>query len=588
MTSFRGRVLSFVWVLAVLGCIWPRVSFAWQETAVLGHRMRVRLESNSEAVVSHELLVKIRGGPVKSLPLAGVDPDAEILPDATVRMAQNTWNQWPLSVTSRPDGSLDLNIGAPKGLRGGTYLFAISYRTSFQGTERIVDSGDRLVVRWVGPRLPNGIDTVRLTFDLPRGAEAPSLPDAPVSAGALALFEQVRRGDRDEVDLVRAHVAGGEPTLWEVEVSRDVLNRPRESAVARAPGAPLPALARPALSRDWWIGIALGLLLAALGLGKARDLERRATTLGVRVRALVRVPAWLRALLSFGSFAASAFVAGTEEPAPAAGLLGVAILSGAYLAPIRAPRPRGPGDWRVVPEQTLEQLKPRERGWFDVSSLGGFALFLAIALSLSAGAYTTLPMSPYRALLLLAAVLPFVPLFLTGRLSDFPVSPLTEGRAWARFLRRELKTSGHRLTLWGRYPLESQNLAVAPIDEARLRLELRKRVPGLKTFEVAFEEGAGRFILPCVLLRVLEDSEARLRLKDLDGFVRGRDSAERVLIVRPPVPTPKELARLILDLTERLSQSEESKVEPSPPTRAARSGGKGDRTRKAGVSLDAT
>lgn len=589
MTSYRGRFLSFVWAWTLLGCLWPRVSFAWQETTVLGHRMRVRLDSDAEALVQHELLVKIRGGPVKSLPLVGVDPDAEILPDANVRMAQNTWNQWPLLVTSRADGSLDMNIGAPKGLRGGTYLFSISYRTAFAGPERVIEAGDRLLLRWVGPRLENGIDTVRLTFDLPKALDAPTLPEAGEATGALALLEQVRRGERDEVDLVRAHVASGEPTVWEIEIGRDALERgPVHSTVEVGRSSAPPVRPRRPLPLELWVGAALGLLLAVLSVGKARDLSRRAAALGVQVRPLVRIPTWLRASLSMVSFAGAGFVAGTEEPGRAALLLSVAILVGAYLAPIRAPRPRGPGDWHIVPDQVLEHLKSRQRGWFDVSSLGGFIMLLALSMGLGALAYRTLPVSPYRALLLLAAILPFVPLFLTGRLSDFPVSPLTEGRAWARFLRKELKSSGFRLRLWGRYPQDSSNLAEAPIDEARLRLELKQRVPGLKAFEIAFEEGAGRFVSPCVLLRVQDDSEARLRLRELDGFVRGRDAAERVLIVRPPVPTPRELAKLILELAQRLSQSDESKDEPGSLIKVSRSAGKGDRTQKAGVSLEAT
>jgi hypothetical protein len=216
---------------------------------------------------------------------------------------------------------------------------------------------------------------------------------------------------------------------------------------------------------------------------------------------------------------------------------------------------------------------------------------------LAFGAYRVLPMSPYRALLLLTGALPFVPLFLTGRLSDFPVSPLTEGRAWLRYLKKALAPKGLKLSLWGRYPPDTVDFIDAPLDEARLRIEL-------KAFEVAFEEGAGRFVQPCLLLRVLDDSEARARLASLNGFIRGRDVSERVVIVRPPLPTPKELLALIVEVTDLLtkkapsdeiSQVSQIDAQKSPsdevskvgPIKARRSSGRAERTRKTGTSADA-
>lgn len=606
MSFLRGRVFILrAWALTLCLFVLPAPSFAWQETTVLAHRMRVRVDGGLEGTVSHELLVKIRGGPVKSLPLVGVDPDAEILPDATVRMAQNTWNQWPLSATARPDGSLDLHIGAPKGLRGGTYLFTLSYRTSFDDPSRVSVKGDKAILRWVGPRLDTGIDTVRLTFDLPKGEEAPVLSDQHEEFGAVAILEQVRRGDRDEVDLVRAHVAKGEPTVWEIEVSREALGLAKEGELPRAlapKAAPVVQRARQPI--ELWVGLGLGLLLAALSFGKARDLKKRASALGAIARPLIPVPIWLRAIGAGACFGAAGYAAGTEEPALGALLLLGAVLSGAYLAPVRATAPRGPGHWRLVPNEALEHLKPRERGWFDVSSWRGSLVFCVVVGGLAFGAYRVLPMSPYRALLLLTGALPFVPLFLTGRLSDFPVSPLTEGRAWLRYLKKALAPKGLKLSLWGRYPPDTVDFIDAPLDEARLRIELKERVQGLKAFEVAFEEGAGRFVQPCLLLRVLDDSEARARLASLNGFIRGRDVSERVVIVRPPLPTPKELLALIVEVTalltkkapsDEISQVSQIDAQKSPsdevskvgPIKARRSSGRAERTRKTGTSADA-
>lgn len=605
MSFLRGRVLFLrAWALTLCLLAFPATSYAWQESTVLAHRMRVRIEAGLEATVSHELLVKIRGGPVKSFPLVGVAPDVELLPDATVRMAQNTWNQWPLSATARPDGSLDLNIVSPKGLRGGSYLFSLSYRTTFDDPSRLSLKGERAILRWVGPRLDSGVDTVRLTFDLPKGEEAPILSDQHEALGAVAILEQVRRGDRDEVDLVRAHVAKGEPTVWEIEVGQDALGLATESEGPRA----LSPKAAPVIRRhrpiELWFGLGLGLLLAALSFGKARDLKKRASALGAIARPLIPLPAWLRALGAWACFGAAAFAAGTEEPALAALLLLGAVLSGAYLAPVRATAPRGPGSWRVIPNEALEHLKPRERGWFDVSSWRGSLIFCAIVAGLAFAGYRVLPSSPYRALLLLTGALPFVPLFLTGRLSDFPVSPLTEGRAWLRYLKKALAPEGLKLTLWGRYPPDTVDFIEAPLDEARLRIELKERVQGLKAFEIAFEEGAGRFVLPCLLLRVLDDSEARTRLASLNGFIRGRDVSERVVIVRPPLPTPKELLASVLEvaalLTRKTPRDDASDVVPIEaqrrpsdevskvaPIKARRSAGRSERTRKTGSSADA-
>src|SRR4029079_4563316 len=120
--------------------------------------------------------------------LAGVDLDAEPLPDATVTAVAGTKAQLPttpLLIEKRDDGKLRIEIDREKGLRTGVYSFHFQYRTDLLKRDLIRRDGNQVEVRWVGPRFEQGIDSARVVFRLPAGPTPPVLPDVNGSVGRL-------------------------------------------------------------------------------------------------------------------------------------------------------------------------------------------------------------------------------------------------------------------------------------------------------------------------------------------------------------------------------------------------------------------
>src|SRR5690606_24315910 len=183
------------------------------------------VKSDGRAIVRHELVLKVRGGPMKALEVSGVGTISDTLPDAVVRRAvDGSAAAWPLSVSSQEDGSLRLGIGADRGIRGGTYLFSFAYGIDLRELGRLQKTPEGVEVTFIGPRLTSGVDSAKVTFVVPRGSQPPGL-GRQEETGAEVLLGEVRRGaETDEVDLVRAHLATGEPAIWKVVVAQDVLS----------------------------------------------------------------------------------------------------------------------------------------------------------------------------------------------------------------------------------------------------------------------------------------------------------------------------------------------------------------------------
>src|ERR1041384_3593016 len=116
--------------LILLFSAFPARAAGWLETRVTAHAATVDVERNGTATVTQELGVRVRGGPLSALPVAGGDSDAEPLPDASVICTDDSkFGTVPLSVSREADGSLKLNIERERGLRTGSYVFRFSYRT---------------------------------------------------------------------------------------------------------------------------------------------------------------------------------------------------------------------------------------------------------------------------------------------------------------------------------------------------------------------------------------------------------------------------------------------------------------------------
>lgn len=542
-------------------------AFSWVETAVRSHEARVEVAEDGRAVVHHQLVLKIRGGPMKSLEVSGIAGAVEPLADASVRPAvEGAQSQWPLKVAVQEDGALNLRILAERGLRGGSYLFSFAYALDLneQGLIQAVPGG--FEVTWVGPRLTTGVDSAKVTFSVPR-AEQPPRIDEERGLSSGVLLGEVRRGaSRDEIDLVRAHVASGEPAVWKVTVPSASLSTLAKRHAASERGPVLEQLPKKAriLSNRAGLGEAIalsaayGLLFALLVYFKFWQVRLLGRQADVHVKPLLPSPPWLRGLLTLGAVFAATYFSLELEPY-------LAVLSGAFAAllsthllPVRITRPRGPGLWEPVSEEQLRSVAAARTGWFEVRSLRGFGLFALLTGAILLVSYRVLPSSNYLALMSCASLVLVVPLFFSGRLSDFPEEPLRQSRPWLQFLTRAVDPEVVAVELWGRRSIDGDRATkvTGVYDETRVRLVMTAPPSGLRALEVALEEGPGATALPCVVLRVLIDSPAHQALPRDIPWTRGRTSEERVAILRPTAPTRAQVLRLVRSLLVHLRSAQ--------------------------------
>jgi hypothetical protein len=265
----------------------------------------------------------------------------------------------------------------------------------------------------------------------------------------------------------------------------------------------------------------------------------------------------------------------------------VTLLLTTYLLPVRAARPRGPGQWRHMERLPTEVRCSLPGAWFDVRSVQGGLVFLGLLVLVLGISYRILPRSNYLALMVLLTVPALLPLFFSGTRRDYPRTPLEQARPWYHYLKHALDPQLLGVELWGRSALrldqepepvtpldqnQSPQLTADQWDEMRVRVVLHRAPQGLRALEVVFEERAGAHLNPAVLLRVREDSAALDCLPKDIGWQRGRAADERVAILSPTVPTFAQTARLLRSLAKSLSSAQ------SASRSARKSSGKGQVT----------
>lgn len=578
MCAFNRHLVA----AALLVAIWTlsgRAS-AWVESSVESDVATIDLGRDGRATVEHQILVKVRGGPFMGFELPGADTDAELMPNASVSEAESGHGAaptLPLIIDKKDDGTLRIEVDAPKGVRSGSYLFKFSYRTNFVARDLLQPSGTQVDLHWTGPRFDDGIDSARVVFRVPPATTPPHLPEhgaAGEPIDGLFIGNLRRAADKDELEVVRPHVAKGEPVVWRIETDAKAFD-------AFAPAATVPALAPapdeaplPARVRAIAIGVGLGILIvyALLVLLNFRATAEACKTRGGSPRALIGIPVALRAVLAGASLAGAAAVgAFTELPTLAGALLLVAIVLAVQLPP-RAKAPlRAPGHWLPLSdEEAFGRPKRVVPGrWLDAGSLRGFIVFALALAAFAGGAVRLLAHSPYHALMLALASACLLPIFCTGRASELPADPVQEPRALLAWLAKRLrKNAALKVVPWARIPEASPDP-----DELRLLVMPRRALPGLTSIEVGVEYHhgiGGPIALPCVLVRAVDGSATYRALPRSVVWSRGRKPEERVAVIRPKLPTRGMCLALVRRLTAMLIvDAQSSKRSSSPGKRAS-------------------
>lgn len=554
----------------------PSMARAWVETEVRSHVATVDIDRSGRALVTEDLNLAVRGGPLPGYELSGLDLDAETLPGATVSSVVGSKVQLaatPLLLDRREDGTLRIEIDREKGLRTGVYTFHFQYRTDLLKRDLIRREGNEVEVRWVGPRFNQGIDSARVLFRLPPGPTPPSLPDVGSSVGQIVDGDALggvfignlhRLADKDELDVVRPHISRGEPVLWRVRVSPKAFDafanaRPcalaEHASTATSLGA---AVAQPRQRLSWWFCAALAAFgYAWLVAQKWRYFSLACALRGGTPRPLVPLPVGLRAALS-GTFLAAAFVSSAwfDRATLGAALLVSAMLAASQFAGARRLQLRGPGQWLPLSDDEAFARPNRSLPgrFLDAGQWQGLLVFLAACVAFAAGAWLLARRAPYQSLLMSLGSGCLLPLFFTGRAAQLPVDLATRPRRLLGSLLKQLRRSEIKVVPWARIP-EAQN---AP-DELRLLVQVPGAVRGLLGLEIGVEYGAGlgaSAALPFVLIRAREGSLAIDALPREMAWTRGRKADERAAILRPRLPTQAHCERLVLELARCLRDTQ--------------------------------
>jgi len=563
---------------------------AWVETEVRSHVATVDVDRAGKALVTQDLTLAVRGGPLPGFELSGVDLDAEPLPDASVSSAANSKAQLtatPLLLDKRDDGTLRIEVDREKGLRTGVYSFHFQYRTDLLKRDLIRREGNEVEVRWVGPRFEQGIDSARVIFRLPAGPTPPVLPDLNSSAGRLQDGDALggvfignlhRLADKDELDIVRPHISRGEPVLWRVRVSAKAFDAfanplplPRTDKANTARALSLGGGTQPRQRLAWWSCAALAALAYAFAVaGKWRYFSRLCVERGALARSLVPLPVGLRAAAS-GTLLASAFVSAAWFDQAT---LGAALLASAMAFACQYATPakivlRGPGQWLPISDREAfaRAAAPIAGRFLDAGSWPGLTVFGLLCAALLLAAWCLFARAPYQALLLLLGSASMLPLFFTGRAAQLPADLATRPRALLEKLALRLRRApGSKVVAWARIP---EGRATA--DELRLLVQVPAAQRGLLGVEIGVEYGVaagGSAAAPFVLIRAREGSAVISALPRELVWTRGRKADERAALLRPRLPTVAHCEQLVRELVEQLRDADQN---PGQRPRSSRS-----------------
>jgi hypothetical protein len=594
MAFFLRSLATFLCGLTIL--VTAGRASAWVETAIVSDAITLDVESSGQATVHHELVIRLRGGPLKGTELDGVDFDAMPVEGATVtKVGDASAEAKPLLLTRGDDDTLRLEIDDEKGLRSGTYSFRFGYRTDLRQRSRIETRGSWAELAWVGPRYAVGLDVAKVTFRLPYAPTAPRLPeidandDESSAAGPSAMLSNLRRnGATDELELIRPHVAKGEPVLWKAWVAPESFSWLK----AGAESGPSQVHSRSLPKRSPWVK-ALPLILAglfaclvgALVWFKSQAVAALDRRHGQASAPLVRLGATWRAVLA-AACAAIALVTAVRFESPTSGAIALlfAMLLSTYRRPTATRSLRGPGRWLLLSDTEAWQKVPvgECNRWLDASRPKGMAVLFGWYVMALVLFGACLVREPYYAWLILLASLVVLPSFVTACYSETPIAKAESSRQllrslWARLRRnRRLKVS-----IVGRFA-EGQ----AEPDELRLRVSGPGSLDGLMAVELATSSN-GPLTSPelSLLVRVREGSPAQSEYSRSLVFGRGRTELERVAVMSPAVASRGQLLRWIAELTDGVRREPPESAHGANSRKSAdKSSGKGSSTEKPGRS----
>jgi hypothetical protein len=556
--AWKGSAAFAVVAAMALGSGSARAASSWQEMHETSDDVRVEVGPDGVGTVQHHLRYRIVAGRFKTFDVVGVDPRAELSPEA-VMTPEKGGEEILARVEPVPKtpGTMRILIDEDKGVGRGAYVVDVKYRLDFVGTKMLTRDGAMWKLAWTAPPTPEGHDGARVIFDIPSAPTEPRLAAAADSTTTLTTLR--RAGERDELELVRTHVPRGEAVLWAARVDPKAF--PRVTSPELRPPAP-PDTAPPSFiaSHVWSALVALGFALlsgALASLLRAKQTAVRASALrrGGQARRLVPLP-WGVAPFAYGIVASGALaVLLWHNPTLGAVLVVVAAALACHRAPLPIARPRGPGAWKKVSDRMLLAARapsPLPTDGLDLGSRRGRIVFAAIVgLVVAAVAILRLRV-PQIALALPISAVALLPIFSTGTRSQMPPAPAEVAARLLRPARDALASvvdlTHIELATTGRVIRSTGSSSADIVDELRLTCVPRDRTPGLRAIELALAIGPCGAALPEVFLRFDDASAAAERIVRLAPgapTVCGRTTEERVTRLAPQPGTPEAAAALV-------------------------------------------
>ena len=549
----------------------------WQEMHETSDDVRLEVGPDGIATVQHHLRYRIVAGHFKTFDLVGVDPRAEVAPEAVLtpeRGGAETLAR--VEPVAKSPGTLRILIDEGKGLGRGTYVVDVKYRLDLVATKMLTRDGAMWKLAWTAPPAPEGHDGARVIIGVPSAPTEPRLAAAAESNTTLATVR--RTTERDELELVRAHVPRGEAVTWAARIDPKAF--PRVTSPELRP-PPVAEAAPPSLiaSNVKRVLVAAGLALlagalAALLREKQRAVQAAAALRSARARPLLPLP------YGIGPFAygiVTALALATLlwwSPVAGALLVALAMALAAHRAPSPVVRPRGPGAWRPVsdPKALLPgTTSPLPTDPLDIATTRARITFGAVVLGLVGACWLLRPHVPQIAIALPLASAAIIPIFVTGTRAQMAPTPTELAARLLRpardLLAATIDLSHVHLGTIGRVVGDG-----GALDEVRLACAPRDRTPGLRAIELALATSpGGHGAVPEVFLRFDDGSPAAERIARLATgapIVVGRTPEERVVRLAPDEPTPKSAAALVAKLALALEgRRATDRTDPPAPVR---------------------
>ncbi len=464
----------------------------------------VALEPSGEAVVELRLQIRVRGGWLEALEVAGLDEDY-VLDEESVVFASEEGSRFSPQVRAREDGRVSFGFRRRSAPRRGRYRASLRYRTNLAGRSTRPLEGGRVHVEWTLPGWRSGLDGVSVAFVAPGGSRFTAEESTRAS---IETDEQELPDGRRRLSWRRAHLPRTVPWTVAIEVPGEAMD---EALSQRATAPPPPeqsegpsqaleraevAEARPLLPM---VVAALMALLCVVSIWTfdAEAKRRGATAVGV-----LPLPKVARVLLVLSAGVAAG---ATANPTWWLGLLGAMAL----VVLERQTMARAPalGSWVDVNDAMRRKAQVARRliAWrspTDISTISGAAVALGTTLviafvhrqDLAEGARW---FGPAQAGDLPGLVLLAIP-FLTGVRRQLPLSGAE------RLLR--LEEHGQRLASQGEFRLAVHQDAQGRWQDVRLRVFTITRPAGLLRVDLGLSS-TGRLV-GMVLTRTGSTAEA--------------------------------------------------------------------------------